>query len=53
MSGTDWITPGLVVAVGIALWRLIHSDIQEFKGEVRENLARLNERLDRHLEGHP
>ena len=49
---SDWITPGVVVAVGIALWRLIHADIGEFKAEMRQGLARLNERLDRHLEGH-
>lgn len=35
---TEWITPGLVVAVGLFLWRRID---------------RICDRMDRHLEGHP
>ena len=46
---TDWITPGIVIAVVIAVWRLLHADIKN----LGDRIERLNERLDRHLEGHP
>ena len=45
----QYITPALVVAVGIALWRLLGGRIDR----VERAIDRLNERLDRHLEGHP
>ena len=60
----QYLTPALVVGVGLALWRLIHADINglkrdvrqgiaEFKQKIRRDIARLNERINRHLEGHP
>ena len=36
MTGAEWITSGLVLAVGFALWRRID---------------RICDRMDRHLEG--
>ena len=34
-------------------WPPRQGEIQEFKREAREDLARLNERLDRNVEGRP
>ena len=44
----QYITPTLVVAVGIALWRLLGGRIDR----VEKAIDRLNERLDHHLERH-
>ena len=37
----QYLTPALVIAVGVALWREMHRGFE-----------RLNDRIDRHLEGH-
>lgn len=39
----------VVVAVGFALWRVLRADMQE----LRREFDRINDRIDRHLEGHP
>lgn len=51
-----YITPSLIIVMGLALWRVYHSlhtDIKDLGRDLREELRRLNDRLDRHLEGHP
>ena len=45
----EWITPALVVAVGMALWREMHRGFDRMDRDIKH----LGERLDRHLEGHP
>ena len=45
----QYLTPALVVAVGGLLWRHLDKRLDDLKTEI----GRLNERLDRHLEGHP
>ena len=49
----DWITPALVVAVGLGLWRYFHTELRSLRQEIRTELRHLHDRLDRHLEGHP
>lgn len=49
MEAGQIITPGVVVAVGFAVWRLIHLDISK----IGERIDRVNERIDRHIENHP
>ena len=41
------ITPGLVVAVGAALWRLAHVEIQTLREEMQWSLMASTERIDR------
>lgn len=36
------IDPGLTIAAIIAVWRMLHADIN-----------RVNDRIDKHLDGHP
>ena len=48
-----WIQPGVTIAAIIALWRLIHADIKALREDLGSRIDRLNERIDRHLEGHP
>ena len=48
----QYLTPGLVVAVGIALWRLIHAEIKELRQDLGSRIDGVHERIDRHLEGH-
>ena len=31
----DYITPSVVIAVGIALWRLIHAEIKSIRSEIQ------------------
>ena len=61
---SEWITPGLVVAVGLGLWRLFHTEMQALRRDLGDRIDaveqrlgdridRLNDCLDRHLEGHP
>ena len=45
---TEYISPAFTLVVGIALWRLLHADMVE----LGKRIDRINERLDRHLEGH-
>ena len=45
----QYLTPALVIAVGAFLWRHLDKRIDD----VVRRIDRLNERLDRHLEGHP
>ena len=52
----DYITPSVVIAVGIALWRLIHAEIKSIRSEIRALRTDLSTRIDRHLrhlENHP
>ena len=49
MSLSEWITPALVVAVGAFLWRVLGGQIDALRTEIH----RLNDGIDRHLEGHP
>ena len=53
---SEWITPGLVVLVGVALWRFLHTELRGLETRLRDDLGgridRLNDRIDRHLEGH-
>ena len=51
----QWITPGVVVAVGIGLWRLMAHETRTIRDDIRELSRRvdhLGDRLDRHLDGH-
>ncbi len=45
----QWITPALVVAVGVALWREMHRGFDR----LASRMDRMDARIDRHLEGHP
>lgn len=45
---SEWLTPGIIIAVVIAVWRLLHADI---KG-LGDRIDKLNQRLDSHLENH-
>ena len=45
----EWITPGIVVALMLFIWRDLKHDMRD----VRQDLRALAARFDRHLEGHP
>lgn len=52
MEATQLITPGLVIVVGFALWRLMHAEIQSLRKDLGDRIDRINDRIDRHLEQH-
>ena len=52
-SIADYITPSVVIAVGIALWRLIHAEVKSIRSEIQALRTDLSTRIDRHLENHP
>ena len=47
-TGGQWITPGVVDAVGLALWRVMQQGFDRIDHDIKH----LGDRLDRHLEGH-
>ena len=49
----EWITPGLVIAVGLGLWRFLRTEIRDLRADMDRRFDALAVRLDRHLEGHP
>ena len=51
----QYVTPALVLGVGIFLWQVFgkrFDGIDKRIDDLRQDIGRLNERLDRHLEGH-
>ena len=39
----EWITPALVVAVGVSLWRLIHAEIRDLRGRAADRDPQLQQ----------
>ena len=49
MSLESYITPAVVVAATVFLWKVLGARI----GSLERRFDALNARIDRHLEGHP
>ncbi len=45
---SEYITPAVLLAAIIAVWRFLHADIKSLGNRIDE----LNRRIDAHLEGH-
>ncbi|MXY62544.1 MAG: hypothetical protein F4Y87_03715 [Synechococcus sp. SB0665_bin_28] len=43
----QWLAPGVVVAVVLAMGSLQRADLQEFRAEVQSDIRAINDRLDR------
>ena len=48
-----WITPTILVALILFVWRDLGGRIDRISTHLGSRIDRINDRLDRHLEGHP
>ena len=41
------------LALFLGIWRVVHAEIRSLRDDLGARIDRINDRSDRHLEGHP